>query len=190
MMSEERWNRHWGRHGRWGRHWAGWMPWGQWGRFFSPGELRLALLSLLDERPKHGYELMKNLEERSGGAYRASAGSVYPTLQQLEDEGLVVSETTAGKRVYSLTPDGRAELAREAETVRRIWQRTEGVGGWAECMGPEVASMAGPVARLVKSVFRAVSAAPYDEGRLKQVHTILDRAAEELERLAHGAVRL
>ena len=70
------------------------------------GELRLALLALLHEGPKHGYELMKELESRSGGIYRASAGSVYPTLQQLEDEGLARSKSSDGKRIYQLTDDG------------------------------------------------------------------------------------
>src|SRR5512142_2053095 len=76
-------------------------------RFFESGEVRLALLSLLGEGAKHGYQLMKELEERSGGLYRASAGSVYPTLQQLEDEDLIRSEQQDGKRVYSLTEAGR-----------------------------------------------------------------------------------
>ena len=189
MRSEDRWGRHWGRRGGWGRQWEGWMPWGQWSRFFSPGELRLALLSLLEERPKHGYELMKNLEARSGGAYRASAGSVYPTLQQLEDEGFVSCETVDGKRVYSLTDEARAELAREAETVKRIWHRADGMSGWAECMGPEIASIAGPIARLVKSAFRAVSSANYDDARVAAVREILNRATEELERAAQSAAK-
>src|ERR1700733_12368926 len=83
------------------------------GRFFGAGEMRLAILSLLSEGPKHGYQLMKELAERSGGVYRASAGSVYPTLQQLEDEGMVVAEMQSGRRVYRLTEGGRKELARD-----------------------------------------------------------------------------
>ncbi len=93
------------------------------GRFFEAGEVRLALLSLLADSAKHGYELMKALETRSGGLYRASAGAIYPTLQQLEDEGLVRSELRDGKRVYVMTPGGQAELAREPERVERIWTR-------------------------------------------------------------------
>ena len=93
------------------------------GRFFGPGEVRLALLSLLADEPMHGYELMKRLEERSGGIYRASAGTIYPTLQQLEDEGQIVSESVNGKRVYKLTEAGRRELTDRDETVRQIWRR-------------------------------------------------------------------
>lgn len=177
--------------GRWQgneRWWQGdWGPWAhQSGRFFSPGELRLALLSLLQEGPKHGYELMKTLEARSGGAYRASAGSVYPTLQQLEDEGLVTSETSEGKRVYCITATGRAELDREAHTVRRIWQRAEGAGDWAGCMGPEIVVIAKPIGRLMKSAFRAISARADDREHLSKVQDILERAAEDLEQLGRA----
>ncbi len=105
---------------------AGMFPWGRggrWGRFFGPGEIRLALLSMLESGPKHGYELMKELETKSGGIYKASAGAIYPALQQLEDEGLVTSDSMAGKRTYQLSDAGRQELQREAESVKKIWQR-------------------------------------------------------------------
>src|SRR5436309_1137662 len=93
-------------------------PWGGFSfgrgpRFFEAGEVRLAILSLLSEGPKHGYQLMKEMKDRSGGAYSASAGSVYPTLQQLEDEGLVEAEMQGGRRVYKLTDEGRQELAKD-----------------------------------------------------------------------------
>src|SRR3984893_15216050 len=97
------------------------------GRFFGPGEVRLALLSLLTEAPVHGYELMKQLEGRSGGVYGASAGTVYPTLQQLEDEGLIASELREGKKVYRLTDEGKRELEERDESVREIWR---GARGW------------------------------------------------------------
>ena len=88
------------------------MTFGGRSRFFESGEVRLAILSLLGEGPKHGYQLMKELAERSGGIYRASAGSIYPTLQQLEDEGLVTSVQQDGKRVYQITLAGSNELQR------------------------------------------------------------------------------
>src|SRR5258708_10581372 len=106
--------------GQWNRG-LGYMGWR--GRFFESGEIRLAILSLLSEGPKHGYQLMKEMKERSGGMYRASAGSVYPTLQQLEDEGLVRAEMQNGRRVYQLTDEGRKELERDPIGVRRIWER-------------------------------------------------------------------
>jgi DNA-binding PadR family transcriptional regulator len=71
------------------------------------GDIRNAVLALLEEAPAHGYELIQRLEEKSQGAWRPSAGSIYPTLQLLEDEGLVRSNERDGKRVYELTDEGR-----------------------------------------------------------------------------------
>ena len=96
-------------------HWGEFGMMGMRARFFGPGEVRLALLSLIADGPKHGYELMRQLEERSGGIYSASAGTVYPTLQQLEDEELISSDSKEGKRVYAITDAGAAELKREDE---------------------------------------------------------------------------
>ena len=129
-------------------NWGGWAAFGPLGgrrRFFEPGQVRLAVLSLLKEGPKHGYELIKQFEVRSGGLYRASAGTVYPTLQLLEDEGLIVSETIDGKRVYRITPEGLAELEREADTVDEIWGRAERWEEWSRCMGPQAFVIAGPL---------------------------------------------
>lgn len=74
------------------------------------GDLKYALLALLAEQPRHGYELIKALEERYAGFYRPSPGSVYPTLQLLEDEGSVTGESIEGKRVYTITDTGRRLL--------------------------------------------------------------------------------
>lgn len=86
-------------------------------RMFERGDLKYALLDLLKERPKHGYEMMKELEERMGGFYAPSAGAIYPTLQLLEDRGWVTSEPVEGKKVYKITPEG-AKAADEAATRR------------------------------------------------------------------------
>jgi DNA-binding PadR family transcriptional regulator len=76
------------------------------------GDVRQAILGALSERPMHGYQVIQELEAQSGGRWRPSAGSVYPTLQLLEDEGLVRSELVEGRRTYSLTDEGRAAAAR------------------------------------------------------------------------------
>jgi len=72
------------------------------------GEIRTAILALLAERPMHGYQVIHEIDERSGGDWKPSAGSVYPTLQLLADEGLIEAEETEGRKVYSLTDAGRA----------------------------------------------------------------------------------
>ncbi|MFD8271417.1 PadR family transcriptional regulator [Streptomyces flaveolus] len=87
-------------------------PWGGRGRGgprgrARRGDVRASILALLKERPMHGYEMIQEIAERSGGAWKPSPGSVYPTLQLLEDEGLIVSESEGGKKLFSLTEAGR-----------------------------------------------------------------------------------
>ena len=79
------------------------------------GDVRVAVLRLLSEEPMHGYQIIQELSERSGGAWTPSAGSVYPMLQMLADEGLVTSQETAGKKVFSLTETGTATVAETAD---------------------------------------------------------------------------
>ncbi|WP_200300954.1 PadR family transcriptional regulator [Streptomyces adelaidensis] len=87
-------------------------PWGGRGRGgprgrARRGDVRASILVLLKDRPMHGYEMIQEIAERSGGAWKPSPGSVYPTLQLLEDEGLIVSEAEGGKKLFSLTEAGR-----------------------------------------------------------------------------------
>ena len=109
-----------GERGRGHRRGHGRPPWGGSsgfpGEFFGPGprvgrgDVRAAIVVLLAEGPMHGYQMIQELTERSGGMWRPSPGSVYPTLQQLEDEGLVRSSEADGRRVFQLTDSGRAEV--------------------------------------------------------------------------------
>lgn len=157
----------------------------KYGRFFDNGEIRLVILSLLEDGPKHGYQLMKEMQDRSGGIYRASAGTVYPTLQQLEDEGMIASEKQDGRRVYALTEAGRAELARDPEAVHRIWERAESRGDWSEQISPKTLLItAGGIKKFVKSALRAAHWAEGDERRQEQVKKIIRRATEDLDDLA------
>ncbi|MDQ0785809.1 DNA-binding PadR family transcriptional regulator [Streptomyces sp. B3I8] len=95
-------------------------PWGGRGRGgprgrARRGDVRASILALLKDRPMHGYEMIQEIAERSGGAWKPSPGSVYPTLQLLEDEGLIVSETEGGKKLFSLTEAGRTAADEGAE---------------------------------------------------------------------------
>jgi DNA-binding PadR family transcriptional regulator len=106
------------RGGRGGHHRGRGGPFGPWGAGFGGrggprarrGEIRAALLVLLAEEPRNGYGLMQEIERRSEGVWRPSPGSVYPALQQLEDEGLVRAEEREGSRVFTLTDEGRAHV--------------------------------------------------------------------------------
>ncbi|MFF0812053.1 PadR family transcriptional regulator [Streptomyces albogriseolus] len=98
--------------GPWGPGFGLGGPWGGRGRGgprgrARRGDVRASILALLKDRPMHGYEMIQEIAERSGGAWKPSPGSVYPTLQLLEDEGLIVSESEGGKKLFSLTEAGR-----------------------------------------------------------------------------------
>ncbi|MCM3297595.1 PadR family transcriptional regulator [Streptomyces pseudogriseolus] len=98
--------------GPWGPGFGHGGPWGGRGRGgprgrARRGDVRASILALLKDRPMHGYEMIQEIAERSGGAWKPSPGSVYPTLQLLEDEGLIISESEGGKKLFSLTEAGR-----------------------------------------------------------------------------------
>jgi DNA-binding PadR family transcriptional regulator len=122
-------------------------PWGAFGPRARRGDVRAAILALLAERPMHGYQVIQELEGRTGGAWRVSPGSVYPTLQLLEDEGLVSGQEVEGKRVYSLTDAGRAQIDAQ--------QKSSGVPPWDEVAG----GVSETVGRLRKVAFQLGAAA-------------------------------
>jgi DNA-binding PadR family transcriptional regulator len=94
---------------------------GREGRRARRGDVRLAILSLLSDGPANGYSIIKAIAERTGGAWKPSPGSVYPTLQQLVDEGLISASGDEGKSVYDLTDAGRAEVEAKADEIARAW---------------------------------------------------------------------
>lgn len=101
-------------------------------RLFEKGDLKYVILELLKEKPRHGYEIIRALEERFRGFYTPSAGSVYPTLQMLEDMGHVKATENDGKRVYEITEEGKQFLKEQQESVNRI---REHVKSWMH--GPQ-----------------------------------------------------
>ena len=128
------------------------------------GDVRAAILALLAERPMHGYEMIKELEERTGGAWVPSAGSIYPTLQLLEDEGLVSGEEVEGKRTFTLTEDGAKAVAER-----------EGEAPWEEASSasdPEVAHLKRSLVQLNHSIAQVFGAA--DDEQRRKVRELLD----------------
>jgi len=93
------------------------------------GDVRAGILALLKEQPRNGYQIMQELEQRSGGLWRPSPGSVYPALQQLEDEGLVKAEEQAGGRVFALTARGQAYVTEHQDQVAEPWKAVSGAAG-------------------------------------------------------------
>jgi DNA-binding PadR family transcriptional regulator len=104
-----------------GRHGFG-GPWGRHGGRRPRGDVRAAILVLLDEEPRNGYGIMQEIEERSAGAWRPSPGSVYPVLQQLEDEGLVRADESGERRLIQLTEQGKQYVEERREALGAPWE--------------------------------------------------------------------
>jgi DNA-binding PadR family transcriptional regulator len=103
--------------------WAGAGPRGGWrGPKARRGDVRAAILAVLNEQPMNGYQIIQEIAERSGGVWKPSPGSIYPTLQQLEDEGLVTADAETGRRTFTLTDEGRTYVAEHAEEVSAPWE--------------------------------------------------------------------
>jgi DNA-binding PadR family transcriptional regulator len=135
-----------GRGGPWDRGPRG----GRGGGRARRGDVRAAILALLTEKPMHGYEMIQELDQRTGGAWKPSPGSVYPTLTMLEDEGLVTAVETEGKRRYTLTDEGTAAVAER-----------EGPAPWEQVVSGadpavfELKDVLGSTMAAVTQVFRA-----------------------------------
>jgi DNA-binding PadR family transcriptional regulator len=135
------------------------------------GDVRAAVLALLAERPMHGYEMIKEIEERSEGAWTPSAGSIYPTLQMLEDEGLIRGEESGGKRRFALTDKGRAERD----------EKSADVAPWdAVRAGAPIGHLAlrNSVGKLIAAVRQVGQAG--DEDQRKQVTELLDETRRKV----------
>ena len=137
-----------------GPPWAGPMGFGGRGRGRGPGgrarrgDVRAAVLMLLSERAMHGYEIIQELAERTNGVWKVSPGSVYPTLQLLEDEGLVIAEEDGGKRRYSLTESGRAAVT-EIPAGKSPWEEVmEGIDPAAVKLRETAAQLMGAVMQI------------------------------------------
>jgi DNA-binding PadR family transcriptional regulator len=129
------------------------------------GDVRAAALALLAERPMHGYEMIKEIEERTGGAWTPSAGSIYPTLQMLEDEGLISGQEIDGKRRFTLTESGEAEQSSK-EGEETPWDAVRAG------VDPEQFQLRGAVHKLHHSIGQVFAAA--DESQQRRVRELLD----------------
>ena len=157
-------------------------------RFFGRGDLKFALLELLQERPMHGYEMMKALEERSGGFYVASAGSIYPTLQMLEDRGLITSNQAEGKKVYSITDVGRAFLAErqggEESAHSHGWQGFGFAKHWSD---PEMQALRSEAMEVTRLFVIAGRMSLHNPEKTTQLRTIIERTRKELSDMIYSS---
>ena len=163
-----------GRHGGFGRRHGGG------GRVFDQGDLRFVILALIAEKPRHGYELMKEIEDKLGGAYSPSPGIIYPTLTMLEELGYATVSESDGKKLYTVTEEGRQTLAANKPIVDAIFQRMEAVGA---------AHGGGPAPQIVRAMQNLrlalrmrLARGPLSEEQIRAIVATLDAAAVAVER--------
>ena len=148
------------------------------GRMFDQGHLKFVILRLLDEKPRHGYEIIKEIEDRFGGMYSPSPGTVYPTLTMLEDLGYArAMPEENGKKIYEITEEGRKHLAENQPLIDDIFSK---IADFAQSIFGEPMM---EVHRGFKNVGRAVyaKAGARSADQIRKIKEILDRAAAEID---------
>jgi DNA-binding PadR family transcriptional regulator len=179
---------HHGRHAMSGRHGHGPGPWGNLGDFgggrgwgggrrrrMHRGDVRAALLVLLEEQPQTGYGLMEEIERRSQGAWRPSPGSVYPTLKQLEDEELVEAEAGQGRTPFTLTDAGRKYVEENREKLGEPWAKPD------EGVGEGRLELRGLLAQIAAATYQVAGAA--DETQVARAKELLAETRRGLYRI-------
>ena len=152
-------------------------------RMFGSGELRLVLLKLIADEPRHGYDLIRAVQELTFGDYAPSPGVVYPTLTLLQDLGLIEEAKEAGPRKpFQITDDGRKHLEEKADEVEALFERLD------EEFAPDERSKGGPpigraVGNLMNALSHRIGRDGLDEELLHEIATILDEAAQRIERV-------
>jgi len=178
--------------GRW--RWSGFGDWsgeghrrgpmhGRAARFFEQGDLKYVILRLLDEKPRHGYDIIKELEGRFGGSYAPSPGTVYPTLTMLEDLGYArVVPEEGGKKIYEITDEGRKHLAEHSSTVDDIFERiARFVEGFTDTPMTELNAA---FQRLARNTYKTATSHIKDRETIEKIRDIIRKAAEEVEAVA------
>jgi len=183
-------------HPRWERRWRrAWKD--QWRdqfradrlreRVFGKGDLKYLILDTLRDQPRHGYDIIRELEHRSGGLYTPSAGAVYPTLQMLEDMGAVTQEQQEGRKVYTITDEGRRILEDRRDVLDEIagrvrdWVRREG--------GSELGQAMRELGELMALLGREGGRAFGDAEKLRRVREVIARTREELSSILRDEAR-
>ena len=151
-------------------------------RMFNGGELRLVLLKLIADEPRHGYDLIRQIEELTGGAYAPSPGVIYPTLTLLDDMGQIEAQLSEGaKKLFAITDAGRAELEANTETVDAAIARLTAVG--EETQRTDSASVRRAMGNLRQVLMDRLGDHDLDKAALHDIVALIDEAAQKIERL-------
>ena len=144
---------------------------------FHKGDLKYVILDLIKEKPRYGYEIIRALSERSHGFYSPSPGTVYPTLQMLEEMGYISPEQQDGKKVFAITDEGTQFLAEQADSAEQVRRHMKAHWSPRDMRGPrDVMRDFGRLGRLVGQNFGRL-----DEERSRQVRDVLARARDEID---------
>ena len=151
-------------------------------RMFGSGELKLVLLKLIADEPRHGYDLIRAIEELTGGDYAPSPGVVYPTLTMLTDMGLIEEKAAEGSRkAFAATKEGKAHLKENAEEVEALFERLEESAPDKDRAGHPPIGRA--IGNLMTALRHRVAIDGFDEALVHEITEILDEAAQRIERL-------
>ncbi len=151
-------------------------------RMFDGGELRLVLLKLIADEPRHGYDLIRHIEELTGGSYAPSPGVIYPTLTMLDDMGLIEAQQSDGaKKLFAITDTGRAELETNSEIVEVAIARLSAVG--EETQRTDSASVRRAMGNLRQVLMNRLSDRDLGADKLHDIVALIDEAAQKIERL-------
>lgn len=146
------------------------------------GEVRYLVLDALAERPRHGYEVIQAIEERTGGAYRPSPGTIYPTLQMLDELGQVRSSDAEGRKIYELTDAGRKELEAHREEVADSYARFSGAGEpWAD--HEQLHALGRRLHQLMRGLGMAMRRGTLTASHWRDVQKVVTEAADRIEQI-------
>lgn len=149
-------------------------------RFFERGDLKFVILKLIKEQPRHGYDIIQELEKKFHGFYNPSAGTVYPVLQLLEDQDFVKIDQKDGKKVYSITSAGEKYLDEHKEELERMQKRTEHFGHF----GPQMHELREEMLRTMHPIFKlAASGAFNDPETMKELRAALSKFRADVEEI-------
>jgi DNA-binding PadR family transcriptional regulator len=152
---------------------------GRIGRFLEHGDLRFVILALLEDQSRHGYELIKELETRTGGVYRPSPGVIYPTLALLEDEGLAAPAGGEGRKAFEITDAGRETLAAHRPGVEAVFQRMAAAAEGSETTRPRIARAMANLGMALEQRLRP----PVSEADLDAIVRLIDDTAAAIEKI-------
>ena len=148
------------------------------------GEVRWLVLEALEDGPKHGYGIIQAITDRSKGAYKPSPGSIYPTLQLLEEMELVDRERDGSRKVYSLTDAGRAELDSHRDELEQSWARLGGDFDWTEAFDFHALGMR--VRRTMRAIRMGVRRGKIGQQEILLIKAVFDQALDEIEAILKG----